>query len=455
MSREDPEAFLRAMLAPLGRARRGWPLPGVPFSSEAVANAFVMLGLLPEPRAEQILAEYRVALEAEGFRFGVLTGELSVRPGAHGFQDARTASRDHLTQIPLAVAVEPMPVSVPVAGLGLSLTWATLTPGGVKLGFHVTGPLDAGMSGPARRPFRVLPGQALAEKIRSGMSVTDNLGQNYRMRSVRGGGTLTSGQPALAPARWDGEMLAEPETRAAEPAASRDVRWLELAPASGPPTRIVMSAPAQVATGAADPPWPTPAEGYLAALARVTSMSIGTDGRAVELDTEHIVAAVADALLWVGALPTDSALLSGVAAAGGAPAGWREPLMNLWGRDAWQRAGHGASAGLAVRLPLQQATAVIESISAHDELVSITLYGHPWVTGEYWPMITPCFQVRAVDDTGAEHDGVPGSGGGSPEGSWGFWFWPPVVPAARRIRVIVSTLWEAAWAELDLPGRTA
>ena len=97
---------------------------------------------------------------------------------------------------------------------------------------------------------------------------------------------------------------------------------------------------------------------------------------------------------------------------------------------------------------------MIESIAAHDDLVSIELYGHPWVTGEYWPMIAPSFQVRATDDTGAEHRGIPGSGGGSPEGSWGFWFWPPVPPAAKRIRVTVSTLWEAAWAELDIPGRS-
>jgi len=96
---------------------------------------------------------------------------------------------------------------------------------------------------------------------------------------------------------------------------------------------------------------------------------------------------------------------------------------------------------------------VIESITAHENLVSVHLYGHPWVTGEYWPMITPCFQVRAVDDTGREHDGIPGSGGGSPEGSRDFWFWPPVAPAARQIRVIVSTLWEAAWAEIAIPGR--
>jgi len=74
----DPEAFLRAMVAPLSRARPGQPLPGVPFSREAVANAFVMLGLLPGARAEEILGQYRPELEAKGFRLGVLTGELSV-----------------------------------------------------------------------------------------------------------------------------------------------------------------------------------------------------------------------------------------------------------------------------------------------------------------------------------------------------------------------------------------
>ncbi len=46
--------------------------------------------------------------------------------------------------------------------------------------------------------------------------------------------------------------------------------------------------------------------------------------------------------------------------------------------------------------------------------MSIQLYGHPWVTGEYWPMITPCFQVRAVDDAGNEHEGMPGDWQGFP-----------------------------------------
>ena len=97
---------------------------------------------------------------------------------------------------------------------------------------------------------------------------------------------------------------------------------------------------------------------------------------------------------------------------------------------------------------------MIEGIAAHDDYVSVQLYGHPWVSGEYWPMIAPCFQVRAVDDTGAEHEGVRGGGGGAPEGSYEFWFWPPVATEARRIRVIVSTLREAAWAEVDIPGRS-
>ena len=65
------------------------------------------------------------------------------------------------------------------------------------------------------------------------------------------------------------------------------------------------------------------------------------------------------------------------------------------------------------------------------------------------------FRVTAVDDTGAEHEGGPGNSSGSPahEGSGTFWFWPPVDPQARQLRVTVSTLWEAAWALVDIPGR--
>jgi hypothetical protein len=412
---DDPEAFLRAMLVPLKAARRGEPLPGVPFSREAVANAFVMLGLLPSARAEDILAEYRPELEAKGFRMGVLTGELSVR-------------------------------------MDLYLTWATLTPNGMWLRLSATGSAeDEGR--PSRPPRRALPFQRVVQAIQSGLSVTDDLGQAYRLRAIRGGGTVIAERRGPAEYRWRGEMMAEPEHRPAESDFGRTALWLEFATASGPAARVDLRPPAQVATGEAVPPWPTPAECYLAVLGAAVSMTIATDGGTVELDTARITAAVADALLWVGALPPDSALLSARTAAGAE--GWREELKYLWGRQARQRTREAEAerAGLAVRLPLRRATAVLEGIAARDGLVSVELYGHPWVTGEYWPMIAPCFQVRAIDDTGIEHEGVPAGGGGSPEGSWEFWFWPPVDQVARRLRVIVSTLWEAGWAEVDIPGR--
>jgi hypothetical protein len=447
MAGEDPEAFLRAMAAPLGAARRGGPLPGVPFSREAVANAFVMLGLLPEARAEEILAGYRRELEDKGFRLGVLSGELSVRLGAHGYQDALAAGRDDLTEVPLGVAAGPVPIAF--GDTDLSLIWATLTPGGVKLSLRAITREDAR---PPQPSYRVLPGDPpLSGDIGSGLSVTDDLGRTYRLRPAGMRGSLAG--PGRR--RWSGTMLAEPQSAGSAAGATatyKAVRWLEFASAGTQPVRVVVPAPVPAETGPAEPPWPTPAECYLADLASVTSMSIGTDGATVELETGQITAAVADALLWVGALPADSAVLTDQTGS----RGWQEELICRWGRQARERQhdGEPARAGLAVRLPLRQATAVTESIAAHDELVSIQVYGHPWVSGEYWPMIAPCFDVRAVDDTGGEHRGVRGSGGGSPEASFGFWFWPPVPLAARRIRVIVSTLWEAAWAEVDIPGRS-
>jgi hypothetical protein len=207
--------------------------------------------------------------------------------------------------------------------------------------------------------------------------------------------------------------------------------------------------------GRSDPPWPTPAECYLAALAPVTSISIGTSGTVAEAgpeETAQIVAAVADSLIAVGALPVTSALLREFP---GGP-GWHTALAHRWRRRAHQQAARFRAAEhrrLVVHLPLEHATAVIESVSARDDLVSIQLYGHPWVMGEYVPMITPCFQVRAVDDAGDEHEGMPGGWQGFPggEGHGNFWFWPPVPSARKRIRVTVSTLWEAAWADIELP----
>jgi hypothetical protein len=255
-------------------------------------------------------------------------------------------------------------------------------------------------------------------------------------------------------------MLAEPEPPAGRTEPGATVSWLEFAAGPGPAVRVVMAAAAAMPSGPAEPPCPTPAECYLAQLASATSVSISTGDVAVDLEVSKIVAVVANALLQVGVLPLRSALLAGDTPGDGvmpgAGIGWREELKYHWGGEARRRV-HAAGpdrAALAVALPLQQATAVIETIAAHEGYVSIQLYGHPWVSGEYWPMIAPCFRVRAVDDTGAGHEGVPGEGGGTPEGSREFWFWPPVAPEAKRLRVTVSTLWEAGWAEVEIPGRS-
>jgi hypothetical protein len=55
----------------------------------------------------------------------------------------------------------------------------------------------------------------------------------------------------------------------------------------------------------------------------------------------------------------------------------------------------------------------------------------------------------------AREDMVWDNGSWTParEGSGAFWFWPPVGPQARQLRVTVSTLREAAWALVGIPGR--
>jgi hypothetical protein len=291
----------------------------------------------------------------------------------------------------------------------------------------------------------------------SEISLTDDAGQSQDLRAE---GVGWSRDLSLGQQEWHGHVVV-----ARDPASRPE--WFELAPTiGGGPGRVALPSPAQVPVGRSDPPWPTPAEGYLAALAPVTSISIETGGTVAEAgreETAEIVATVADSLIAVGALPVTSTLLRESPASGPGwhvpgweVPGWRVQLAHRWGRRAHRQAARFRAAEhrrLVVRLPLEHATAVIESVSAQDDLVSIQLYGHPWVHGAYRPMITPCFQVRAVDDAGNEHEGMPGDWQGFPghEGSGHFWFWPPVPSARKSIRVTVSTLWEAAWADIELP----
>jgi hypothetical protein len=404
----------------------------------AVANAFVMLGLLPEPRAEAVLADHKSALEHMSFggTWGVTKGELTVRPGAHEYWQSRVAGPGGLREVPLLVAVAGVCCRTSVAEV--CFEWVKLTSIGWQLSFRATAP-DPGGNPPAPD---VVMGQAMSE-----ISLSDDTGQSHDLRAEDVGWSrdLSRGEQ-----EWHGHVLV-----ACDPASRQ--AWFELAPTTGGASgRVALPSPAQVPVGRSDPPWPTPAEGYLAALAPVTTISIGTAGTVAEAgpeETAKIVATVADSLIAVGALPVTSTLLR--ESPGGGP-GWHVQLAHRWRRHAHQQAARFRAEEhrrLVVRLPLEHATAVIESVSAHDDLVSIQLYGHPWVMGEYMPMITPCFQVCAVDDAGNEHEGMPGDWQGFPgnEGHGSFWFWPPVPQDRESIRVTVSTLWEAAWTNIELP----
>jgi hypothetical protein len=437
--RVDPESCLRSLTAEaLLWAYPQGPLFPVSLGVMAVANAFVMLGLLPEPVAEAILAEHRSALEREGFgdSWGVTRGELTVRPGAHGYWQSRTAGPAGLREVPVLVAAAG--VRCPTSVAEVCFEWVRLASAGLRVSFRATA-ADLGGNPP--------PPDAAMRRAMSEITVTDDTGHAYELAVED---VSWSRVRERQEQEWHGQVLVDPDP-------ARPPGWLEFTAARpGASGRVALSPPAQVPVGTSEPPWPTPAECYLADLATVTSYSISTSGSEATAgpeDVAEIVAKVADSLMAVGALPVTSTLLR-ESPAHREPA-WQPPLVSRWGYRA-HTAAHFRPAehrGLAARLPLEHATAVIESISAQGELVGVQLYGHPWVMGEYWPMITPCFRVRATDNAGNEYTGMPGDWRGFPanEGTGRFFFWLPVPTARTSMQVTVSTLWEAAWAEIELP----
>ena len=91
---QDAEAYLRALTGPLAGVPEGDTFPVARFSVDAVANAFVILGLLPAADAEEIVAVHRRVLQDAGFRLLAARAirELSVRPTARDLHEARAAT---------------------------------------------------------------------------------------------------------------------------------------------------------------------------------------------------------------------------------------------------------------------------------------------------------------------------------------------------------------------------
>jgi hypothetical protein len=190
----NPEDCLRSVAAEAFLWAPHRPLFPDSLSLMAVANAFVMLGLLPEPRAEAILADHKSALERMGFRnaWGVMEGELTVRPGAHEYWQSRTAGPGGLREVPLLVAVAG--VRCPTSVAEVCFEWVKLTSTGWQLSFRATAP-DPGGNPPA---LDLVMGQAMSE-----ISLSDDAGQSHDLRA----------EPVRGAAAWTGKSKSGAATR--------------------------------------------------------------------------------------------------------------------------------------------------------------------------------------------------------------------------------------------------
>jgi hypothetical protein len=379
---------------------------------QAVAHAFVMIGLLSSGAADEVLIEASGELQAHNHA----NMQLQLRPGAEEYWRLRNDRPDRLSWIPRAIAAGPLRIST--GSTELLVEWLRLSDAGMRFQAQAR-TTDAGLV--ERHVGLVLTDLALA----------DEAGRSYRLYWDRGSGTREL---------WIGDVLGVP------PPPS-DVTWLELtAIGSAARHRIETVAPLLIEVGPAQSQWPTAAEAYLAVLCATDPPM--TFGRTKARD---VTAAVAEALFSVGAIPADSPLLLEVL--GRAKRSSHPVLPTTWPSPVRRATPPDRRIPICAALPFTWAAVVIEGLSAWGEDVQLHVYGWPWLRSEQWPAVVPAFSLRAIDDLGGEHEGRLGSwrAYGSGEASGDFTLWPAVPRNVRRLHVVISTLWEAAWADIDLP----
>lgn len=401
----------------LAERARTPPEPGAEIMAEfvglhAVADAFVVLGLISAPEAAAVLEEAGAAPRPRGLR----DAQRGARSEDADYWRLRSRGPDGLSWIPCAVAAGPVRLATKSADL--CVEWLRVSRAGLRLQVDATAP---GAELPARHV-----GLALAD-----LSLADDAGTTYRMYWDGGSGNR---------AAWVGDVVAQP-------APPNGVTWFELrALSSVARPRITLPAPLTVRAGTAAAPWPTAAEAYLALLcASDPHAAVGPGGN------RDVVAAVAEALLSVGAIPADSILL--LQALGREKRSRHPVLPTTWPSPVRRPTPPDMRMAICAAMPFTAAAVVIEGLSGWGQDVQVHLYGWPWVHSKRWPTAIPSFTVRAIDDLGGEHDGRPGSwqeyGAGESRGD--FTLWPAVPAKVRSLRIMVSTLWETAWADIELP----
>lgn len=408
----------------------------------AVANAFAVLGLLSEESAEALMQEHKVALESMGVQrrgYDLDFGDASAR----GFWKARVGRRDGLSRMPLRAVPARLCLRIPTGDFYVD--WLTQTTGGIRL---------------RTRVVNADPSSGWPQDWASGVEIYDDHGRSYSLRG-EGGVTTTrrSEPPFSSQGRFSHDRIPELQVfKGAETLVPNagEVGWLEFrSTETGQTERVVLSAPVELPVGRADPPWPTPGETYLSWLIpERTYPSLGQD-----LDPEgaaEVIAAVAAGLLAVGALPPESELLRRVIDSGYRD--WHDGVQQMWlagVKDPDTGPMLGEHLSLVARLPFDNAVFVIEGINMADDVVELEFYGFPLKRGTYWPVAVRSFDIRATDDAGNQHITIErgGQGGSGCEWNGRCVLWPPVSNKAKRLKLTVSTCWEAAWAEIDLPGR--
>ncbi|HTX81267.1 MAG TPA: hypothetical protein VME44_03775 [Streptosporangiaceae bacterium] len=394
------------------KATAGADSEAAPFRLQAVAHAFVMVGLLSSAAADEVLTEASDEFEAHNHA----NIQPPLRPGAAEYWRLRDDRPDRLSWIPRAIAAGPLRIRTGSAELRVE--WLRLSDAGMRFQAEAS-TTDAGLA--ERHVGLVLTDLALA----------DEAGRSYQLYWDRGSGTRE---------RWIGDVLGVP------PPPS-DVTWLELtAIGSAARHRIEPATPLPIEVGPAQSQWPTAAEAYLAVLcATDPPMKFG------RTEARDVTAAVAEALLSVGAIPADSSLLLDVL--GRAKRSSHPVLPTTWPTPVRRTTPPDRRIPICAALPFARAAVVIEGLSAWGEDVQLHVYGWPWLRSEQWPAVVPAFSLRAIDDRGGEHEGRLGSwrAYGSGEASGDFTLWPAVPRNVRRLHVVIWTLWEAAWADIELP----
>lgn len=445
----DAEECLRSLAdEALREAEAGALVLQCTLGVRATANAFVLLGLIPERSADQIVADYQSGLQNRslGTAWGLTDGELPARSGAGEVWEAHAGGSLPLAGVPQAMAPATVTFPASISGLkaDLRFEWVKLAGDEWRLSFR------ASAEDPGGEPDR--PSVVMREALAL-FTLTDDAGHRYRPR-VEG---VT--WERLAPGRqeWRGDLVADQSPDNPRPA------WLEITSLdAGTAERVALGAAHEGDAGAAgagsvvavtaESRWPAPAEGYLAALAKVGGVKVGwTDIEAAK--TAEIVAVVADCLLAVGALAPSSALFrAGLRdrLAASRPPAWQEALATRWARRAQLAAGHEQV--LLAEVPFGHASAVIESVRVTGWTVGVTVHGRPWVAAAPWPLLTPCFTVSATDEEGNSYEGVLDSfrAERGATGTGTFWLWPPVPGGARSLTVTVGTLWEAAQVKVEI-----